>query len=73
MRFFFDCFLDDDGTGSGSLSELSELDEETERFVGTFAFDILDFDLIVAVFWGCLTMGRFGRGFFLGFVLSALF
>lgn len=71
MRFFFDCFFEDDG--SGSLSELSELHEETERFEVFFAFAIFDFDLAVVVFCGGLTDVRFGSGFFLGLVLSALF
>lgn len=73
MRFFFDCFLDDDVVGSGSLSELSELHEDTDRFAETLGFAIFDLDLGVAGFCDGLTTGRFGRGFFLAFVLSALF
>ena len=59
---------------SGSLSELSELSDETDRFDGIFGFDaVFDFDFGAGAFGDGLAIVRFGRGFFFGFVLSALF
>lgn len=72
LRFFVDCFFDDEGVGSDSLSELSELPDETDRFAEGLVFDIFGLDLAVDAFGGAFTIGRFGKGFFLDFDLSAL-